>query len=128
MHQIFFNYKIWLWQLKLIFTIFIFAIKIKILKNYQKYFFFCRKIFFYPQDFQMFVLPSPPLFFFLGHCWFYRRSWLMRNSTVYGIIMSLNWILKTPDSLIPGDVKFWSWSMINLVHYIGRETAKPTQW
>ena len=35
---------------------------------------------------------SPPPF--LNQCWFYRRSWLMINSKVYGISMSLKCILK----------------------------------
>ena len=56
---------------------------------------FYQKSSFCPRDFQIFVLPSSPLFSFLGHCWFYRRSWLMIRSNVYGIIMSLNWTLKT---------------------------------
>ena len=65
----------------------------------------------------------------------------MINSKVYGIIISLNLILKTQDSLMPGEVKFWSWLLSQLiecylekkilekfsprptgVHDIGRET------
>ena len=57
-------------------------------------FFFTKKSSFYPQDFQICVLPSHSLFSILGPCWFYRRSWLMISSKVYGLIMSLNWILK----------------------------------
>ena len=34
-------------------------------------------------------------FHFLGHYWFNRRSWLIMNSKIYDIFMSLNWILKT---------------------------------
>ena len=82
-------YKILLWQLKLLSTIFIFAIKIKLFKNYYQKSSFCS------QEFQICVLPSSSLFSFLGHCWFYRRSWLIINSIVYDIIMHLNWILKT---------------------------------
>ena len=40
----FMMYQILLWQLKLISTIFIFAIEIKPLKNYQKCFLFYQKI------------------------------------------------------------------------------------
>ena len=38
----------------------------------------------------------PLLFFFssLGHYWFYGRSWLMINSIVYSIVISLRWILE----------------------------------
>ena len=48
----------------------------------------------YPQDFQIFVYPSNPLFSILRHCWFYRKSWFITSCKVYGIIMSLNWILR----------------------------------
>ena len=87
----FLMYKILFWQLKLVSTIFIFAIKIIF---YQKYFSLYRKKLFLSSRFSNFVLPSSSLFFFLGLCWCHRRSWLMINSDVYGIIMSLNWVLK----------------------------------
>ena len=90
----FLMYEFLLWELKLLFTIFIFAIKVKLSKNYKKCFLFYQKSFFHIRDFQIFTLPSSPLFF-PGNCWFYRRSWLMKNFKVYGIIMSLNSILKT---------------------------------
>ena len=76
-------------------TFFIFAIKIKLLKNYQKCSLFYQKSSFCPQHFQIFVLHSSSFFAFLGHCWFYQRSWLMINTNVYGISMTLTWILKT---------------------------------
>ena len=91
----FWIYEILLGQLKRAFTSFIFVIKIKLSKNYQKYFLFYRKSSFCYRHFQIFVLHYSPLFYFLGHCWFYWRSWLMINTKVYGISMSLNWILKT---------------------------------
>ena len=69
----------------------------KLSKSYQKGFLFYQKTFFRPQDFQTFVLPSSSLFSFLGHFWFYRKSRLMINSKVYGIILSINWILKTQN-------------------------------
>ena len=67
----------------------------KTFEKLSKMILFYQKSSFCPRDFQIFVLPSSPLFSFLGHCWFYRRSWLMIRSKVYGIIMSLNWTLKT---------------------------------
>ena len=63
----------------------------KTFEKLSKMILFYQKSSFCPRDFQIFVLPSSPLFSFLGHCWFYRRSWLMIRSKVYGIIMSLNW-------------------------------------
>ena len=48
----------------------------------------------YPQDFQIFVYPFSPLFSIPRQCWFYRKSWFITGSKVYGIIMSLNWILR----------------------------------
>ena len=47
--------------------------------------------------------------FSLFFCWF------ILNIKVHDIIMCLNWILKT-NSLIPGEVKLWSWYMVNLYH------------
>ena len=77
----FLMYKMLLWQLKIFSTISIFAIKIKLLKKYQKWLLFYQKSSFCTQDFQSFVLPSSSLFFsFLGHCLLYRRSWMMINS------------------------------------------------
>ena len=58
-------YKILFWQLKLVSTIFIFAIKIIF---YQKYFSLYRKKLFLSSRFSNFVLPSSSLFFFLGLC------------------------------------------------------------
>ena len=55
---------------------------------------FYQKSSFYPQDFQILVFLSSPLFFILGYCWFYRKNWLMISSKVYGIIMLRNWIKK----------------------------------
>ena len=68
---------------------FIFAVKKKLLKNYQ----ICS---FCPRHFQSLVLYFSLFFFsFLGHCSIYRRRWLMINTKVYCISMSLNLILKT---------------------------------
>ena len=59
---------------------------------------FYQESFFYPQDFQICVLPSSTLFSildfteYIGHYWFYRRRLFMISSKVYGMIMSLNWI------------------------------------
>ena len=83
------------WQLKLLSTTSIFGIKIKSSLKLSKMIFIAPKNSFCSQDFRTFALPSSSLFSFLGHCWFYGRSWLMINAKVYGIIMSLNWILKT---------------------------------
>ena len=59
-------FKILLWKLKLLFTISIFVVTVKLLKNYQKLFLFYQKCFFFPQDFQIFELPSSSLFVFLA--------------------------------------------------------------
>ena len=52
----FLMYEILLWELKLVPTAFVFTIKIKLLKNYQKWFYFVKKSSFCPQNFQIFVL------------------------------------------------------------------------
>ena len=91
-----------------------------------------------------FVLPSSSLFSFLGHCWFYGRSWLIINSKVYDIFMSLNWILKIHNSLMSGETKFWSWCLViylseyyvekclafprpTFIYHVGKETVSLTQ-
>ena len=88
-----------LWQLKFVFTAFIFLIKWKHLKNYEKYFkssekwkMLYQKSSFRPRDIQFSVLT---LFYLLDHCWIHSRISLMTNRKVYDIIMCLNWILKT---------------------------------
>ena len=101
----FLMYEILLRQLKLVSTIFIFAIKIRLLNNYRKCYLIYQKTPFVLEIFKF-------LYSFLGNCWFYRWNWLMINSNVYGIIMSLNWILKA-DSLISVEVMFWSWYLVN---------------
>ena len=68
--------EILLWHLKLVSTIFSYAIKIKLLKNYQKCFFFTKK---YP-----FVLEIIKFLYFI-------LSYVLH----YDIFISLNWILKT---------------------------------
>ena len=81
----FLKYEVLFWQLKLVSTICIFVVKIRLLYS--------------------------SFFSFVGYCWFYR-SWFMINSKVYGIIISLNWILKQilhiwwskPLILIPGQL------------------------
>ena len=93
-----------LWQLKLLSTISVFAMKIKLLKNNQKCFLSYQKSSFSPQDFQFFVLSSSSLFSFLGYCWFSKRSSLMIDSKVYDIIIPLNWVLKC---------QFW-WSKVRI--------------
>ena len=55
-------YEILLRKLKLVSTIFIFAIKIKRSKNYQKSFLFCKKIPFCPWDFIKFLYLTLSLF------------------------------------------------------------------
>ena len=67
----------------------------KTFKKLSKMLFILPKSSFCPQHFQIFVLHSSSFFAFLGHCWFYQRSWLMINTNVYGISMTLTWILKT---------------------------------
>ena len=57
-------YEILLWQLKLVSTIFILAIKIKLLKNYRKCFCFTKKYPFVLEiiNFLHFFLPLFPFF------------------------------------------------------------------
>ena len=82
-----------MYKIKLVFTISIFAIKITF-KKLSKMLFIVPKKLLLSSKFSNFCTSLSSLFPFLGHCWFYRRSWLMINSKVYGIT-SLNWILKT---------------------------------
>ena len=90
----FYIYEILLGQLTVVCTFFfVFAIKIKVLKDYQKCFLFYQKSSFCPGHFQIFVLHSFPLLSYMCHGWFYR-SWLMISTKVYGINLSLNWIFK----------------------------------
>ena len=63
--------------------------KKKTFKKLSKMLFILPKSSFCPPDFQIFVLHSSHLFSFLGYFWFYRRSWLMINSKVYGLIISV---------------------------------------
>ena len=105
----FLMYKVLLWQLKLVSTISIFAIKIKILKNYQRCVLFYQIVVPNP-NFQIFVLPSSSFFSFLGHCWFYRRSWLGHHyvtimlSLCYHYKLSLSWILSKVLILMLGQL------------------------
>ena len=62
----------------------------ELLKDIKNAFYVAIKSSFHPQYFQTFLLPSSCLLSFLGHCRFYRRSWLMTDPKVYDIIMSLN--------------------------------------
>ena len=71
---------------------FILTIKIKLLKNYQNPFYCTIKRLILSSSF---VLPSCFIFFLSLPLLIFRRSWLMTNSKVYDIIMSLDWILKT---------------------------------
>ena len=116
-------YVILLGELKLVGTIFAFAIETKLKKNHQKWFFLSSR-------FSNFLLPSSPLLFIFGHCWFYTISWLMISSKVYGIIMSLNWIFfkKNTDSLIYGEVKFWSWYLVMDKFGCPKVTFGPLHW
>ena len=84
----FWIYKILLGQLKPVSTFFIFAIKIKLLKNYQKCFLFYQKSSCCPRNFQIFVLHSSPFFF----------SW-----PISGFIEEVGWwqILKFMESVCP---------------------------
>ena len=92
MHQI---YDVWNFVVtnKVCVHYFYFCYQNKTFKELSKMFY--QKISFCPRDYLTSVLHSSPLFSFLGHCWFYRRSWLMINFKVYDILMFLNWILKT---------------------------------
>ena len=95
-------YEILLWE-------FVFAIKIKLYKNYQKWFYFTKKAPFILKFFKFLYFPLPLFLPFLVIANFIEKSSYMISSKIYGLIMSLNWILKTTDSLISGEVKFWSW-------------------
>ena len=81
---------------------FLFSIKRKLFKNYQKCFLFYQKSSFWPWDFQICVLHSPPFFSFHGICWFYWRSWL---SLWHHNVLKLDF--KNADSLISVELKFW---------------------
>ena len=59
----FWIYQILFGQLKPVSTFLTFAIKIKLLENYQKRFLFYQKSSFCPRHYQIFVLHSSPLFF-----------------------------------------------------------------
>ena len=77
--------------------------------------------------FSNFVLPSSPIFFILGHCWFYRRSWLMISSKVYCIV---TWIFfkKNTDSLVSGEVKLWSWYLVMRKFGCPKAKSGPLYW
>ena len=93
-----------LWQLKLVSGISIFY-QNKNLTNYQKCFSLYKKGSFFPQNFQSFVLLYSSLFFFLGHCWFYRRSWLEHH---YDPELDF----KITFLFISGEVKLSSWCFV----------------
>ena len=57
-------YEILLWELKLVSTNFVFAIKIKLYKSYQKWFSFIKKVPFILEIFNFLYFPLP-LFFLL---------------------------------------------------------------
>ena len=69
-------------QLKLVSIFFVFGIKTKLLKIIKNAFCFTKDAF-------NICTSLFPAFFFLDYCWF-CRSWLMINTKVYGINMSLN--------------------------------------
>ena len=97
--------EILLWHLKLVSTIFSYAIKIKLLKNYQKCFLFYQKISFCPQDYQIFVL-HPFLCTSLWHLYFPKLDF------------------KNTDSLISGEVKFRSRYSVNWQNFILRKFSR----
>ena len=69
----FLMHEILLWELRLVSTVFVFAIKVWLWKNYQKWSYFTKKAPFITKIFKVLYFPLPRL----GHCWFYRKSWLM---------------------------------------------------
>ena len=69
-------YNILFCQLKLVSTVFIFAIKIMFC---QKYFLLYRKKLFLSSRFSNFVLPASSLFFFLGLSWLISKEKLIDN-------------------------------------------------
>ena len=76
-------------QLKLAFAFFIFVTD-KTFKTWSKRLsYFTKKAPFVLNIFRIVVLYSSPLFSFLGYCWFYGRSSMLKFN---GINMSLNWI------------------------------------
>ena len=91
--------EILLWQLKIVSTIFSFAIKIKLWKNYQKCFLFHQKISFCPRDYQIFAL----------HSFLCTSLWHLH-------VPKLDF--KNTDSLISGEVKFWSRHLVNWQSFI----------
>ena len=67
----------------------------KTFKKLSKMLFILQKKLLLSSTFSNFRTSLFLVFCFLGHCWFYQRSWLMINTNVYGISMTLTWILKT---------------------------------
>ena len=100
----------------------------KTLKKWSKMILLYPKSSLYPQDFHFFFYFSLPLFSILGHGWFYRRSWLVICSKVYDIIMSLNWIKKKTESLIPGAVNFWPWYLLMNKFACSKADFGPLHW
>ena len=104
-------------------TIFVFAIKIKLLKNYQKCFCSTKKYYFVLEIIKFLYLTFSIIFSFLGCCWFYTRSWLIISSKVYDIhVPKLDF--KNTDSLISGEVKFLSWYLVNWQSFILRKFSR----
>ena len=104
-------------------TIFVFAIKIKLLKNYQKCFCSTKKYYFVLEIIKFLYLTFSIIFSFLGCCWFYTRSWLIISSKVYDIhVPKLDF--KNTDSLISGEVKFWSWYFVNWQSFLLRKFSQ----
>ena len=61
---------------------FLFFIKWYPFKNYEKFVLFHQKSSFRTQDIQIFLFPSPPLFFPVIHC---LRGWSKKNLKIYVI-------------------------------------------
>ena len=113
MHQIF---DVWNFIVTIIACVhcFYFCHQNKTFKQLQKNVFYStKKASFVLKIFRFFYCPP---FSFLCHCWFYRRSWFMINHKVCGIIMSLNWILKT-DWLISDESKVLILKPCEMIEY-----------
>ena len=86
-----FVYSDLLWLFKILcplfFIKFLFSIKWKPLKNYEKCFLFHLKSSFRSRDIQFFVFPSSPLFLSVSHC---VRGCLKISLKVYDVINCLN--------------------------------------
>ena len=86
--------KWWNIAMKACINFFIYFIKWKQLKNYEKCFLFYLQLLWLSRYLSFCSFPLP-FFSPAGKCWIYKRSWLKINRKVFDAIMCLNWNFKT---------------------------------